>query len=205
LASAPIESTPPLMLVPPVYKFVAASVSVPAPDLVSAVPAPAMTPDTVPAVPMFSVISPPLVLSPPIVAAVLASIVSAAPAVAMVSAAAPAMVNVGAVNVTELRLACARLRRSSARSSIVMLVVAAMEMFVAAAIPSSSDSKIEVGVVSVARTVPVAPDGLPAKLVAERSVSSPSPEPSRMVIVADIWLLPCPHHARAVPSMISHA
>ena len=119
--------------------FVPDSVSVPAPAFVSAVFTPAMTPETAPVIPMSSVISPPLVLRPPIVAAVLALIVSAPPAVVIVSAVS-AIVNVGAVNVTELPAVCARLRLLSARLLIVMLVPAATEMLVAAGMPSSSDS-----------------------------------------------------------------
>jgi len=122
----------------------------------------------------------PLIVAPPDVVTF-----NAPPAVVMVSFA-PSIVKAPAVNVTELAPVCARLRTLSPRSSIVMLVVAAIEMFVVAAMPSSSDSKMDVGVVSVARTVPVVPDGSPAKLVVERSMSSPSLVPLRMVIVADI-------------------
>ena len=115
--------------------------SVPVPVFVRP-PDPLITPETVPVPPIFKVLRPapverfPITEAPPVVV-----IFSAPPAVAMVSLISliikpPAPV----VKVTLRPTVCARFNRLSVRLLIVMLLVAARETLVVAAIPSSSVS-----------------------------------------------------------------
>ena len=183
----------------------------PAPSLASAVPVPLMMPEAVEAAPTLTVISPPAVARPPMVAAPVVVIFSAPPAVVIVSVAAPDIMKPPAPEVkdTEFAPVCARFRLLSVRSLMVILLVAANEMFVVAAIPSSSDSNNVVGVVSPERTVPVTPDGLPANELLRASASFPSPVPLAIIISAgsssSIPVLPCGARVFTAPLNVKYS
>ena len=173
-------SVPASTLVAPVYVFAPERVSVPVLSLVSDVPVPLITPLTVDAPPTLMAMAPPLVASAPMVAAPVVVMLSAPPAVVIVS---PAfMVKTALLKETAFPPPWARLRLLSARLLMVIVPLACSKMLVVAAMPSSSDSNIVVGEASPDCTVPITPDGPPANELFSASVSLPSPTPFEMVM-----------------------